>query len=291
MALAANPLIIIGMHRSGTTMIVRMLRELGMFMGASLEENEEATFFLELNDWLLAQSQAGWYNPLNFKHITDEPVILDAFARYLDAYLATRKVKNYLGPQIYKKGIRLQTLVPPWGWKDPRNTFTLPVWLKLFPGARVINIYRNGIDVAQSLVSRSAGIELAVARDVDTRIRKIRKNPFYEHRWRCLVFHPLFTLDTGFELWEQYVAEASRHVEILGNRAISLRYEDFLESPLHELKRMAEFCNLPAREEDLASLAGGVRKNRAFAYKESEELIRFYEENRRTPWMEKLGYS
>jgi hypothetical protein len=41
-----------------------------------------------------------------------------------------------------------------WGWKDPRNSITLPVWLKLFPDARVIHIVRNGVDVAESLYRR-----------------------------------------------------------------------------------------------------------------------------------------
>ncbi len=30
-----------------------------------------------------------------------------------------------------------------WGWKDPRNTFTLPMWLSIFPKARVLHVLRN----------------------------------------------------------------------------------------------------------------------------------------------------
>ena len=60
-----NPVIIIGMNRSGTSMIVQKLKEMGVFMGATLEVNNEATLFLELNDWLLAQCQGGWYSPSN----------------------------------------------------------------------------------------------------------------------------------------------------------------------------------------------------------------------------------
>src|SRR5213078_1316124 len=42
----------------------------------------------------------------------------------------------------------------PWGWKDPRTVFTLPLWLQLFPKAKIINIVRNGVDVASSLSVR-----------------------------------------------------------------------------------------------------------------------------------------
>lgn len=32
-----------------------------------------------------------------------------------------------------------------WGWKDPRNVYTLGLWLIQFPNARVIHIIRSGI--------------------------------------------------------------------------------------------------------------------------------------------------
>lgn len=286
-----DPVIIIGMHRSGTSMIVQKLKEMGVFMGATLEVNNEATLFLELNDWLLAQCQGGWYSPSNIRYINEQPVILDAFSRYLSSYIGTRKIKSYIGKENYFRGTRLPAMSTPWGWKDPRNTFTLPVWLKLFPGARIINIYRNGIDVAQSLVARSAGVEVAIARDVDSRIRKIQKNPFYQHGWRNLLFHPNFTLDSAFDLWELYVAEADRHAELMGSKALTIKYEDFLDDPVPDLARLAEFCSIPADKDLLAALADGIHKGRAFAYKGDEKLERLYEEKKKTVWMKRLGYA
>ena len=46
------PVIIIGMSRSGTNMLTRMLDSLGLFCGSALTGNHEAVFFRELNDWL-----------------------------------------------------------------------------------------------------------------------------------------------------------------------------------------------------------------------------------------------
>jgi hypothetical protein len=56
------------------------------------------------------------------------------------------------------------------------------------------------------------------------------------------------------------------------------------------MQRLARFCNLPVGEDVLASLAGGVRKGRAFAFKGDEGLERFYDEKKQTTWMKKLEY-
>jgi hypothetical protein len=39
------PVIIIGMSRSGTTMLVEMLEQLGLFVGRKKTRNNEAVFF------------------------------------------------------------------------------------------------------------------------------------------------------------------------------------------------------------------------------------------------------
>ena len=65
------PVIIIGMHRSGTSMISDILQHLGVFMGADLEYHSESRFFSRLNGWMFYQAGATWDNPYNFKFITD----------------------------------------------------------------------------------------------------------------------------------------------------------------------------------------------------------------------------
>ena len=42
-----------------------------------------------------------------------------------------------------------------WGWKDPRTTITFPIWLQVFPKAKILHILRNGVDVAISIYRRS----------------------------------------------------------------------------------------------------------------------------------------
>ena len=47
-----------------------------------------------------------------------------------------------------------------WGWKDPRNSLTLPFWLRLIPNLKVIICLRNPLEVARSLSVRN-GTSLA----------------------------------------------------------------------------------------------------------------------------------
>ena len=46
------PILVIGMHRAGTSMIADLLRDLGVFMGWRRDIYGEALFFQGLNDWL-----------------------------------------------------------------------------------------------------------------------------------------------------------------------------------------------------------------------------------------------
>ena len=46
-----QPVIVIGMHRSGTTMLTKMLEELGVFLGWKKQGDHESTFFLSLKRW------------------------------------------------------------------------------------------------------------------------------------------------------------------------------------------------------------------------------------------------
>ena len=61
------PTIILGMHRSGTSILTRILEKLGLFVGCRKDENNEALFFLKFNDWILKQANATWDNPYNYK--------------------------------------------------------------------------------------------------------------------------------------------------------------------------------------------------------------------------------
>ena len=158
----------------------------------------------------------------------------------------------------------------PWGWKDPRNTFTLPLWLELFPEARVLHVTRHGVDVAASLRYRQRkGLAAAASRGWQWRYGLIAKRAGIVDTLRCA------GLEGGLALWEEYVIEGRRRVEDMGERAMELQYESVLADPVERMASVARFCGLEVTPEALRSAVGEVNPARAFAYRRDPELAQF----------------
>ena len=143
--------IILGMHRSGTSCLTGLLQQAGVYLGEVVEEaphnrkgNRENLPIRDLNDEVLSFNQAGWDSP---------PVGLI----WNSAHQANRDVII----QSYRN-------VPVWGFKDPRTVLTLPFWLEGLQNQeiRFIGTFRHPLAVAKSLNARqpdftiSSGIEL-----------------------------------------------------------------------------------------------------------------------------------
>ena len=54
------------MHRSGTTLVARLLSGLGAHLGAELDAYHESTLFQGVNDRLLERAAASWARPDRF---------------------------------------------------------------------------------------------------------------------------------------------------------------------------------------------------------------------------------
>ncbi|MEM7310975.1 MAG: sulfotransferase [Planctomycetota bacterium] len=267
-----SPILILGMHRSGTSMLTSMLADLGLFLGKRLDSNHESTFFQGLNDWVLRSAGGSWERPEAIDELLTKPKLRGLTRDYLDGMLRSPRVASFLGLAAYLKHRRPMELPGPWGFKDPRTTFTLPLWLELFPDARVVHVRRHGVDVASSLKTRQER-SLAHAAEVHAKRRGLYwlrpKRGGFAHTVRAL------TLAGGFALWEEYMREADRHLAQLGERACDVRYEDFLAAPERELTRAAEFCGLTPSADEVRRITAGVRPDRAFAWRKDDELVRF----------------
>ena len=270
------PIIIIGMHRSGTTMLARQLDALNVFMGKKKEENHESTFFLNVNRWLMGQTGGYWDNPQSIHYLLKNKDARRWVTDYIDRYLLrTPRAISYLGWEKYIRYRSPFTLDVPWGWKCPMNTFTLPIWLDLFPHAKVIHIYRHGVDVANSLRQRGR--------------REANPARFQELYYKLPILHAVRpksgefirvrcdSLEGGLSLWEEYFAEARAHISALGEQALELKYETLLCEPAKVLGEVARFCNLPVSDEAIQEVAGLVQKERAYAYREKPDLQAFAE--------------
>jgi len=268
------PIIIIGMHRSGTSLVTRMLETLGLFVGKEKDENNEAVFFQKLNDWVLRQSGGAWDYPQPVKELLNNTEVRLLVRDYLELMLKSPRVLSYLGWRKYLQYRSPFRLDIPWGWKDPRNTFTLPLWLDLFPNAKVIHVYRHGVDVANSLLVRQQKL-LKAGQERYSRLKKMRAYWFRPKRGGFTNTLRCATLEGGFSLWEEYMREAHLHVHGLGDRATEVKFENLLKEPYEILKSLVRFCEVKPSKEALTQAVKQVRPDRAYAYRNDQKLKTF----------------
>jgi hypothetical protein len=265
---------IVGMHRSGTSLLTRVLQQQGLFMGVGATRNEEAAFTNACNAWLFRQASATWDRPESVDELLADEQVRPWLRDYLGGVANGPAAVRFLGPRRWWRYRGLDGLAEPWGWKDPRNTYTLPLWLDLFPQARVLHIVRHGVDVAASLRDRRERVVTARTTRYRRRRRLYGLDPTAPKRRGFGPQPRCRTLEGGLGLWEAYVARARDHVAALGERAAEISYERLLTDPEAELQRALAFCGLPAATGVDASTSG-VEPGRAHAWRRDPELCRF----------------
>ena len=123
-----QPIAIIGMHRSGTSLVTRTLRTLGLHVGWRLQDDVEPTFLIKLNDWILLQLGARWASPGEALQLQRDLEFRQTAAEYLRIRLRSLQARSFLGPRYFLRLGGIAALPIPWGWKDPRLTLILPTW-------------------------------------------------------------------------------------------------------------------------------------------------------------------
>jgi GT2 family glycosyltransferase/glycosyltransferase involved in cell wall biosynthesis/Tfp pilus assembly protein PilF len=137
---------ITGMHRSGTSMVARLLNMCGLYLGEKKalmppnRENPEGFWehmsFVGLNDEILPKLEAGW----------DFPPKLSVNWHLSPNFDFCRKKAAAITQSLEQHA--------PWGWKDPRNCLTIDFWKSLIPDLKVIICIRNPQEVVKSLHKR-----------------------------------------------------------------------------------------------------------------------------------------
>ena len=279
------PVIIVGMHRSGTTMLSKILEELGVFMGWRKDENNEALFFLRFNEWVLKQANATWDNPYNYT-LADED-FKNLMTNLAERYIRSIRRIEYLGLIKGLKYRSLKELDFPWGWKDPRNTFTLDIWLKVFPDAKIIHIYRNPIDVAESLRKRT---------------KKLKRG--FEWTWKKEIKFLLMkgyiwfgdsqrveNIYEGIKLWEDYVNRVFVLEKESNLKVLHIKYENFLENPMITLEQILEFIGIDIEKTRILSVTNYINKSKRYVFLENPELREIFKEIQQKELLQKLGYN
>jgi len=263
-----SPIVVMGMHRSGTRLLVEVLDKLGVFMGADVQADSESVAFMLINEGILHQCGAFWSEPMAAHFMLAQPEIVEQIAAGARAAVAAQ-LERYAGSAAWHRAPHREAW-PVFGWKDPRNTFTLPVWKQVFPSLRAIHLVRHGVDVAASLARRHAeALRAATGEAVPPALTVIR-----DRALGILSSRRGWTLAEALTMWEQYVEKGREESAALGDRALEIRYEDLLARPESLIPTLAKFCGVPALA-PLEPLLARLEPNRAFAFRGSSELAGF----------------
>ncbi|HWH91393.1 MAG TPA: glycosyltransferase, partial [Candidatus Binatia bacterium] len=216
---------IAGAHRSGTSMLTRLLHACGLYLGPK-DELMPAQ----------ADNPDGFWEHLGFVALNDE--LLNALGGAWD--LPPKRDENFAHARLDPLRMKARLLVEKfdsagfWGWKDPRNSLTLPFWQNLLPSMKTLIMVRNPLEVAHSMKERNGT-----------------------------------SYSFGLRLWEIYnqrVMETASEQ----NRLVT-HYDLFFENPETDLRRIAHFIGLPdAAVENAATL---VKKRRRHTHFTVEHLI------------------
>src|SRR5262249_24990394 len=177
-----------------------------------------------------------FYAPESLGKALEDPACRAQLSSEIAPRLRGPRAVSYLGwPRMLRFwSIDRQTGL--WGWKEPRSTWTLPVWRELFPDLRAVHGMRGGVDGAagggevwirrRAEAARRGGLPLKGFYWRGRRVlRPVRRG------WWVKRAAPPKPLEGRLELWASYVDQARTQVRDLGDRAIELRYEDLARGP------------------------------------------------------------
>jgi hypothetical protein len=138
-------ILILGMHRSGTSMTTRMVNMMGAYFGPEGSVGEitidnpkgfwERPEIFKLNDALLAAHGCSWHDlrQWNFRD-----------AAHIPEKLVGNLKKTILGMDAFR----------PWVLKDPRLCLLLPAWRPHLEVPVAVFVHRNPVEIALSLQKR-----------------------------------------------------------------------------------------------------------------------------------------
>jgi len=136
------PIIITGMHRSGTSLLASMFYHAGLHLGERLLRPAPG-------------NPRGYFEDVEFIAFHDDLLRRLGTTFYLEPEprgAVPASCRERAADMIAARGAR-----PAWGWKDPRTTLFLDFWCELAPDARFVFTYRRPAEVVDSLRRRGDG--------------------------------------------------------------------------------------------------------------------------------------
>lgn len=207
----------LGMHRSGTSVVARALQSLGVSLGDRLmppgDDNPKGFFedidVVNINDRVLRQLNAAWHSPPTFSDDTLSSISTLSAGKL--GVLATQALGHKISAEM------------PFAIKDPRLCVLLHFWRPVFRDLNLqvdcLVVLRNPWSVATSLRHRNA-----------------------------------LTPERSLDLWLRYMLAAVTEGEPYWRTRV-VEYESIIASPDFELKRVARELDLTLDREDAISFS------------------------------------
>jgi hypothetical protein len=201
---ARGPGVIGATGGSGTRVVARIVQRSGMFIGADRNRSEDALDFAALSDRWVNAFAAG-----------ARPPELVAELRALVARQAGAAAEH------------------PWGWKEPRSIYLLPLLDDELPGLRFLHLVRDGRDMAYS--------------ENQVQLRKHGDTLLGDDDGRSAALRSI-------SLWRDVNLRAADYGEQrLGARYLRLRFEDLCMYPVAGVGEILDFFGLTGDGERIAA--------------------------------------
>jgi hypothetical protein len=218
---------IAGMHRSGTSMVASLLQKCGLYLGPQEELGFDVTNgephwenvrLVALNEKILNRLGGSWDNPPKF------PAGWECKPEVESLAVPAMKLIAMLGRDN-----------PLWGWKDPRNSLTIPFWQRLIPELTVVICVRNPFETSRSLQARGDSIASG-----------------------------------AFNLWLTYYRELLAAVP--PEQRVVTHYESYFDDPVAELLRVANAVKLEVHQNIINDACASVSVSLRHHSAQPEEL-------------------
>lgn len=175
---AARPLIVGGMHRSGTSLTASLFASAGIDLGPELLGASPS-------------NPLGHFEDVGFYEFHRRALVAQGIVS--EGYTATSHatVPAALEPEARELVAARQRRGVAWGWKDPRTTLFLDFWKATLPEARCVFVFRRPWEVADSLFRRgdqTFALNPSFAFDVWTHYNRLILDFARRHPTTCMVF-------------------------------------------------------------------------------------------------------
>jgi hypothetical protein len=224
------PVIVFNKSHSGSRVLARLLSDAGLFMGSERNESEDAADIMRLVRPLVERHYPNYAAFMR----SGDPDIENLIVAVLERHLAGRRGE------------------PRWGWKLCETLYILPILDRLFPGAALLHLVRDGRDVAFSdhvapsetfwrkIYFDTAAVDCWHGRRLDQRSYAASPHVFNARHW------------------VNSVTVARHYGAMIGERYHEIRYEELVARPEKVALDILEIVGMAADDGVLRRFAAAI---------------------------------